>query len=313
MSVLAMEKEVGNQIDDLPIFARLLRNRKFPPVNPSKLVFTGSGDSYAVSLFAQELSGGIALAADPGELSNKTQLARGRHLVLISVSGRTKASIQLARKMRGIAQKSTAVTANSDSSLAHLCDDDIILRYRSAGRLTSGTASFTASLLACAGILGSLPTSLSLQPSMKNASEWARNLATRSNGDFLFIGSGVQHALAEYGACKIQEVLGAKAEALFPEQLGHAKLFSINKSGDTIIGVPGAENDKTWRIVKTLKKGGFQVHTIPTNVQDPVKRSLEISFHLQQLVLRLAGKRNIREVAFLSDSSRLRLSNQLIY
>ncbi len=313
MSIAAMEKEIENQIDDLPNFAAFLRNRKFPEVHPSKLIFTGSGDSYATALFAKELSGGIALASDPYELSQKTPLVREKHVILISVSGRTSANIELARKIRSVASKTIAVTANPDSLLAKLCNEGIILDYRPAGELTSGTASFTASLLACARILGRLPRRLSVGTQMKKASEWARNLATHLSGDFLFVGSGVQHALAEYGACKIQEVLGAKAEAQFPEQLGHAKLFSIDKSGDTIIGIPGAEYDKTWRVVKTLQRKEFKVHTVPRTAREPVGRSLEAAFYLQQLALQLAKKRKMKECAFLSDGSRLRLSNQLIY
>ncbi len=313
MSIAAMEKEIDNQIDDLPNFASLLRNRKFPAVHPSKLIFTGSGDSYAVALFAQELSGGVALAADPHELSQKTHLVQGKHVVLVSVSGRTRASIQLAEKVRRIARSLTVVTADPDSPLAKLGDERIIIDYRPAGKLTSGTASFTTSLLACARILGRLPPRLSFETQMKKASEWARSLATHSNTDFMFVGSGVQHALAEYGACKIQEVLGAKAEAQFPEQLGHAKLFSIDKSGDAIVGIPGAENDKTRRVVKTLQRKGFKVHIVPATAREPVGRSLEAAFYLQQLALQLAKKRKMKECAFLYDRSRLRLSNQLIY
>ncbi len=313
MSIAAMEEEIENQIADHANFASVLRNRKFPAVHSSKLIFTGSGDSYATALFAHELSGGIALAGDPYELSQNTPLVRAKHVILVSVSGRTRANIDLAEKIRVVAGKTIAVTANPDSPLAKLCDERIILDYRPAGKLTSGTASFTASLLACARILGRLPPMPSFGTQMKKASEWAKNLAIHGRRDFLLFGSGVQHALAEYGACKIQEVLGAKAEAQFPEQLGHAKLFSIDKSRDMIIGIPGAENDKTWRVARTLQRKGFKVHIVPVTARESVRRSLEAAFYLQQLALRLAKKWNLKECAFLSERSRLRLSNQLIY
>ena len=148
-----MEEEIANQMEDLPRFASQLEKQRFPHVAPSELVFTGSGDSYAAALFAQELSDGVALASDPYELSLNPDRARGRHVVLVSVSGRTKANIQLAQKLKRVAKKRIVITGNPSSPLARVCDEKIVLQYTTAGRLTSGTVSFTTSLLACACLL----------------------------------------------------------------------------------------------------------------------------------------------------------------
>lgn len=313
MSVAAMEVEIVNQLEDLPRFASRLERQQYKPVDPSELIFTGSGDSYATALYAQEVSGGAALASDPYELFLKLDRARGKHVILISISGRTKANIELARKLKRVARKRIAVTANADSPLARICDEKIVLRYRTAGTLTSGTVSFTASLLAMAHILEIPPGRTGLHASMGRAVRWARSLRVPSRGSFYLIGSGVNRALAEYGACKVHEVLGAKADARVPEQFGHAQLFSIDRRKDTIVCIPANSKDKTTKVAETLQQDGFRVHTIPGHGPNIVTRSIEVSLHLQHLALSLARKRRMKECAFLTDRSRLRVSNRLIY
>lgn len=308
-----MEEEIANQMEDLPRFASQLKKQRFPHVAPSELVFTGSGDSYAAALFAQELSDGVALASDPYELSLNPDRARGRHVVLISVSGRTKANIQLAQRLKRVARKRIAITANPSSPLARGCDEKVVLQYTTAGRLTSGTVSFTTSLLACAHLLRKLPKKLALRVAMRRGASWAKAIRVPPDGASYFIGSGVNSALAEYGACKVQEVLGAKAHGQVPEQLGHAQLFSIDKRKDVIFCIPSGRKDLTWRVLRVLEQNDFRVHFITGQSRNAIVRSLEISFHLQHLTLNLARRKGLKECSFLTDESRLQLSNRLIY
>ncbi len=313
MSIATMKQEVENQLEDLPKFASLLRQLRPFHTPSSELVFTGSGDSYAAALFAQELSGGESFASDPYELSQKPNLSKGKNVVIISVSGKTKANIELARRLRRVAEKRIAVTANPDSQLAKQCDETITLDYHSAGKLTSGTISFTTSLLVCAYMLRKLPPRLNLEAPMKKANEWASSFRASLNRSFLFIGSGVNRALAEYGVCKVQEVLGAKADAQYPEQIGHAHLFSLNVEKEIIIGVSNDPSDKTSEVLRILEGHGFQTLSVRGGARDPVVQSLEIAFHLQHLALTVAKRSGLNECAFLSDKSRLLLSNKLIY
>src|SRR5207245_8946197 len=128
------------------------------------------------------------------------QVARNKTVFITSVSGKTRTTIQLARKVKGVAKKSVAITANSKSPLAKECDDLIQIRYRSLGILTSGTASFSASLLAVALLIRQLPKLDSLRIMEKRAAEWARPLRVHRNGEFLFVGSRTGYALAMYAA-----------------------------------------------------------------------------------------------------------------
>jgi fructoselysine-6-P-deglycase FrlB-like protein len=312
MSIKAMEEEISNQAEDLPKFASQLRQKHLPKLERSSLVFTGSGDSYAAAVFAQELSQGEVLASDPYELLSNIRRTRGTTLVIVSVSGRTRTNVELARKAKGIARRTLAVTAFPESPLARECDETLQLSYRAAGILTSGTVSFTTSLLACAFLLGSLPRTVQLKTALTVIARLASNLKQASEESFVFTGSDVNYALSLYGAAKINEVLGVKAEAVYPEQLGHAKLFTIDKKRDVIVCI-SAGRDKAMYVHESLRKDGFRSLILTVSSSNVINRSLQIAVHLQQLVLALAKKRRIREYAFLSDRKRLDLSNEMIY
>jgi fructoselysine-6-P-deglycase FrlB-like protein len=205
-----------------------------------------------------------------------------------------------------------AVTANPESPLARECDEALQLKYRTTGVLTSGTISFTISLLACAFLLRSLPGTVQAKITGTDAALRATNPKQAENGAFLFIGSGVNYALSLYGAAKINEVLGAKAEAIYPEQLGHAKLFTIDKRRDRIVCISSG-HDKAVETHQLLRKQGFHISILAFPNSHVVNRSLRIAIHLQQLALYLARRKRIKECAFLSDRKRLNLSNKMIY
>ena len=307
-----MEEEISNQAQDLLRFASQLRKTHVPKLKPSKLIFSGSGDSYAAAVFAQELSEGQAIAFDPYELLTNIKRIRGKSLVIISVSGRTRTNIELARKSKGMATNTLAITANPESPLAGECDETLQLKYRTTGILTSGTISFTTSLLACAFLLESLPRTVQVTTALTDTYNLATNLKQDPQGSFLFTGSGVNYGLSLYGAAKINEVLGTKAEAICPEQLGHAKLFTIDKKRDAIVCISSGR-DKAMKTHQLLLDNGFQSSILAVPESNVVNRSLRITVYLQGLALSLARRKRIKECAFLTDKERLKLSNRMIY
>src|SRR6266704_1328737 len=240
-------------------FQRSLANSedRFRNLDPSSMIFTGAGDSLASSLFAHYLSNMQAFAADPYELQLRPKVAKNKTIFITSVSGKTRTNIQLARKVKGKAKKRVAITANPTSPLAKECDDVIRLRYRSLGILTSGTASFSASLLAVASLIRRLPKLDSLPIMEKRAAEWARGLRVRPNGGFLFVGSGTGYSLAMYAAFKIHEVLGLPAYYQHTEQLGHSQLFSLQEKSDNLLFLAPSSDKKTSEVFRVLSMSGF--------------------------------------------------------
>jgi len=307
-----MREEISNQTIDLPRFASQLREKHIPKLEHSSLVFTGSGDSYAAAVFAQELSHGEANASDPYELLTSIQRVRGKNLVIVSVSGRTRTNIKLARNAKGIAAKRIAITANPESPLARECDETLQLRYRNAGTLTSGTISFTASLLACSLLLGNLPRIVQAKTALTEFTHLAASQKRVAGGSFLFTGSGVNYALSIYGAAKINEVLGTKAESIYPEELGHAKLFTMDKKRDVIVCI-SLGRDKAMETHGLLREHGFRSSILALPKGHVVTSSLKIAIYLQRLALSLARRKRVKECAFLTDKKMLKLSNRMIY
>ncbi len=307
-----MAEEIQNQIEDLPRLALEFR-RDGRRLDPSEAVFAGSGDSYAAALLAREISGGVAGVEDPYELLTHPARARRKVVVVISASGRTRTNVRLARRLARVAKKTIAITSNGDSPLARNCSEMLLLRYRKAERLTAGTVSFTSSLLACASLMGRVPKVPPQQGALEIARQWAQKVKVPSNGSFLFVGAGLGHALAEYGACKIQEVLGVRADAVYSEQLGHARLFSVQPRKDVIVSISPSGDRKTRAVAQSLSEHGFTAHTVEGSATNPVIWSIEVCFHLQMLAYTVARRRRMKECAFVAARSRLALSSSLIY
>ncbi len=313
-SLGAMDQEIHHQVEDLPAFARELgKDHRFRRLDPSLMIFTGSGDSFASSLFAHYLSRMQAFAADPFELQLYPQVAKNKTVFITSVSGKTRTNIQLAWKIKGVAKKRVAITANPGSPLAKECDDVIQLPYRSSGILTSGTASFSASLLAVASLIRQLPKLDSLRIMEKRAAQWARPMWVHPRGAFLFLGSGTGYSLAMYAAFKIHEVLGLPAHYQHTEQLGHSQLFSIQEKTDNLLFLAPSSDQKTTEMYRVLSKNGFHAYLLKSGIHDPILATLQVMFYLQHLTLNLGRKMGLQECAFLADKKRLALSSRLIY
>jgi fructoselysine-6-P-deglycase FrlB-like protein len=313
-SLEAMEEEIHNQIEDLPAFARELgKDYRFRRLEPSGMIFTGSGDSFASSLFAHYLSEMKAFAADPFELQLYPRVAKNKTVFITSVSGKTRTNIQLARRVKRLAKKRVAVTANPSSPLAKECDEVIRLRCRNVGILTSGTESFSASLLAVASLIRQLPKLDSLGIMEKRAAKWARPLWVYPRGPFLFVGSGTGYSLTMYAAFKIHEVLGLPAHYQHTEQLGHSQLFSLRKKSDNLLFLSPTSDMKTSEMFRVLSKSGFNAYLLKSDRRDPILGTLQVMFCIQHLALNLGRKMGLQECAFLTDKRRLALSSRLIY
>lgn len=311
-SVDLVEAEIRQQILSLPAYSdSLRRNVKQTRIDSREIVFTGSGDSYAASLFGYYCSGGLAIAADPGELARFPRLCKDKTVYIISISGRTRANLILTKKISGIAKKRIAITSDPESPLARECDGTILLPYTRNRTLTPGTLSFTLSLLAVASRIERAHALRDLSKTEASAQRWASRLR-RFPGRFIFVGSGIGYALCAYGAFKIHEILGKPADYDHTEQLGHSKIFSLKKD-DNIVCFATKGDEPTAQLSKTLAKSGFASHFLTSRSSDPVVAGLEGAFSFQLLALTLARRAGQREVAFLSSKRILELSSRLIY
>ncbi|HLQ20668.1 MAG TPA: SIS domain-containing protein, partial [Nitrososphaerales archaeon] len=221
-------KEVGEQPSKLRSLLSISVDRA-----AAGSIFVGAGDSYAAALVTFYLSGGKYLAFDPYAIFTIPSAAAGRDVIFISVSGRTNSNISAARRLRGVARRRIAITANQNSPLAEEVDDVILLPYESRARV-AGTLSFTLVLLASMKVaLGDFSCNFSRAYSAATVAQ--KKVALADHGTTYLLGNNAAHAIAVYGAAKVYEILGAKAGAEQLEEFSHMQLFSLKASDSVII------------------------------------------------------------------------------
>ena len=315
-TIAQMSEEIKYQIDDLPAFSRYLRSLDVPVDSEkagSNCLFVGAGDSFAAAKAAEYLSGFRARALDPYDLLLRPKIAEGKHLFVISVSGRTRTNIEAAKAAHGIAKRVTAITSNAHSALAEASDDIIELRFRKTGAVTPGTVSFTTTLLACCSRVREVPMITNLEQVFDSSVRWSDAIELPSAGTVFIVGTGLGYCMAIYGAAKIFEVLGSKSQYQATEEFSHMELFSLSE-GDFVLLIPASGVDKkAAELEGNLSRGGWKVAKISLNEGDEVIHSILASMRLQVLALRTAQRLGLEECSFKKKEKQLRISDQMIY
>jgi glucosamine 6-phosphate synthetase-like amidotransferase/phosphosugar isomerase protein len=299
-AIEAMETEIGYQLHDL--------QRQEFPMQSKNCLFVGSGDSFVAGLVAHYISSRSAHCCYPTDLIQNPSLADGRSVYVVSISGSTKANILAAKVAKKQGVRTTAITAKPSSLLARTCDQIIELRYRSAGVTTSGTISFTSSMLACI----SLATKIQL-PNLGRIYRLAQDQADRiarkvNRKSYFMLGNGILYPVAIYGALKFNEVFGARAVAYPAEEFCHSPLFSIKKS-DQVIAL-GRDSE---RLSHRFDRDGFSSVHVDFFNGGRIELLLQSTFFVQLLVLRLAQKNRLTSCYFLKNKKLLRTSSDFIY
>lgn len=311
-----MGAEIRSQAETLPAYADYLSS--LPAVPQSErggrnCLFTGAGDSFAAAMATEYLAIRKARSLDPYELAREPSIAADQHLYIISVSGRTRSNVEAARSATGIARKVTAITAVQESPLTKSCNDVIELKFHSEARLTPGTSSFTASLLASYSRVRPLPKTLDLSDVYDEALSWCREVEIPRHSSTFLVGTGLTYPLALYGKAKIFEVLGAKAQSQRTEQFSHMELFSLRRDDVTII-IPEGEDDIQARMLQaSLDEDSFKTVMLPPRCRDMIEESLRVTIFLQVLAWKTAKDRGMMDCAFINRSDLLRISDRMIY
>lgn len=311
-----MSEEIKYQIEDLPAFNRYLETLDAPPDSEragSNCIFVGAGDSFAAAKAAEYLSDFRARALDPYDLLLKPTIAEGRHVYVISVSGRTRTNIEAAKAARGFAKRITAITSDPRSALAESCDDLIKLSFRRTGELTPGTVSFTTTLLACYSRVREPTTIPDLRRMFDSCIRWSDGIELTAEGMIFMVGTGLGYCIAIYGAAKIYEVLGWKSQYQATEQFSHMELFSLSKE-DFVLLIPDSRQDKKMtQLEGLLASGGWNVAKINPIDNDDVANSIQTAVYLQVLAWRTALKLGLEECSFKRKGEHLRVSDAMIY
>ena len=310
-AIEAMQTEIEYQVQDL---------HKLELSSPvSNCLFVGSGDSYIAGLAAQYYSGSHAICCSPIDIIKNHLLVKRRNLIVVSISGNTRANILAAKiaKKHGVGTIS-ALTARSSSRLAKSCDQTIELKYKSTGITTAGTISFTLSMIKCISLSTELQLPSNIRKMYIRADKQARQAISKiddksnsSNTSYFILGNSQLHAIALYGTLKFNEIFGAKAMAYPAEEFCHSPLFSI-KNIDQAIVLGGDADNNSRKLSKRLNEEGFSsVHVGFKSTG--IELLLESTFFMQLFVLKLAQKYGLTSCYFLRNKKLLKVSSDFIY
>jgi len=327
-SMEAMEKEVRYQVD-------YLHDLNLPEKTSfENCILVGSGDSYAAALITSYASNRKLICCDPMEISFNPEIVKNRSIYLLSVSGNTKSNIHAAKVSRKLGSLTTAITSKPQSILARNCDRVIELRYKTAGISTSGTISFTASLLSCLSLIGKVSIPHNLRQIYRQAYRQARNLSISTSSQkkvstIILLGEGILFPLALYGTLKINEVLGLRSFAYSVEEFCHSPLFGLKKCDQVIIfgHTPkniGVNGNKTTTTAAATTAGKLNVQLqglgysseyvdCASNSRSLTELLLRSTILLQLFVIKQARLKGLNECIFLSKKNVLALSSGFIY
>jgi len=273
-------------------------------------IFVGAGDSYSAAMAGFYASNGSCIAIDPYHLASNPEIARGRDVFLISVSGRTASNLSAARKIRPLARRTIAITSDAGSRLAGRVDEVVRLPMRYLPR-TPGLLSYSLSLLAVLGIAGS-KEECDFEDSFRAARNDEGNIRW-GGGTTYFLGNSLAYPVTMYAAAKTYEFLGARAHPQLVEEFSHLELFSLGPSDAVNVFSAFDPLGASGRLAKALASKGYESHLVPCAGKSETERLFHAVFASQLAVLRRAGELKLSGPSFLTAAGRLTVSDSMIY
>ena len=214
----------------------------------------GCGDSAfapkALAVIFQQIGMPI-IACSAMDLAGYVALEPTDTVILSSISGSTKRSVDAAKVARSRGARVVSVTCNGESALGLAADELVVLPYKPLSRKTPHTLDYAVTLLALVEIARSfagLPADstraiLAKMPELLARSEAeAKTVARQVNerGKLFLLGAGPGVGTAEYGAAKFHEAGGIVAIAAETENFVHGMNFMLEPE-DTLIAIGGSE------------------------------------------------------------------------
>lgn len=257
-------------------------------------VVTGCGDSLFTGMCAEvwfaRLAGRRLRAVHAMQLARETygSLTDRSVVLAVSHSGTTARVVEAARAARSRGAFVVAVTANAESELSDVADlriDNSVRGERSNCRTASFQAVALLMRMLAEGVAGrlqgpALPADVSALP------EWIRRSrqdvdaipAAHLTGDhWIFTGSGLGHAVAEYGMAKAYEAATLAAHSVELEQFIHCEIFTVR--ADTRVVLVAPEGRATSRAVE-LARGLARLGAVTIAITNDAELSAEATHTL---------------------------------
>jgi fructoselysine-6-P-deglycase FrlB-like protein len=273
------------------------------------LIFVGSGDSHIAGLFAEYLTDHKCICFSPSDLIN-SEFHKDRTYCFVSVSGKTKANISVAKRAVEAGSKTVAITFNENSKLAQVCDKIIHPNLKRAHTPTAGFGSFVANAVTCLQVAGiTVPKKFDIwyQNAVKISQNYLQSLVPPKNTVFV-LGNNILYPLALYTSFQMSEFFGSTAVAHKLEEFSHSPIFGIKKSHNLWIF---GQNEE--QISSRLNKLGLSLSYIELYNPDVLSQLFESIFFIQNSLLLLAEKYGYTELQYVLMKDVLETSSAIIY
>ena len=284
--------------------------KKFTPQKPfsktcqKRMIFCGTGDSFAAALLAGAFSNFLVRTFDPLDLVKNRNIAKNNTIFLVSISGNTATNIKLAKLFK----RSVAVTANSKSKLSTSSGKIIALNYPSSNVFTSGSIGFLASALTCISLVTKFSTKKSSSMFLE-AQKVSKRI--KLSGRVFILGNLHTFPISMYFAAKLYEVLGIAAQYEHIEQFSHMGLFSAKK-GDTVF-IFDENSPYNTKLKQNLTNVGMNVIHPVANTKDKIAQICFYTFLSQFVSLFYAKKFNQKQCYFVIAKNLRNASSKMIY
>jgi fructoselysine-6-P-deglycase FrlB-like protein len=272
-------------------------------------IYVGSGDSYVAGLIAEFLTNHKCRCYSPSDLSN-SKFLQDKTYCFISVTGRTRANIEIARRATESGIRTVAVTLNKNNKLAQVCKETVPVKITKAYTPTAGFSTFVANVVTCLQLAGinlpkkfdtwykkSLELSLTAIQSVKLPEDTC-----------CILGNNLSYALALYSSFQMAEFFGCTVIAQKLEEFCHSPIFGVKKSQD--VWVLGQNEEQ---ISLRLQKLGFHLSYFELYNSERLTQLFESIFFMQNLILLLAKKYGYTELQYVKMKDVLKASSDIIY
>ena len=245
-------------------------------------------------------------------LAGFTRLEAADTVILSSISGGTKRTVEAAEVAAKAGARVVAITCNADSALAAAAHDTIVLPFQPLSRKTPHTLDYAVTLLSLVEIARSFagrapdatrPVVDRIAQFLSASLQVARLVAAGHDGSgkIVILGAGPDLGTAEYGAAKFHEAGGLVAIAAETENFVHGMNFMLERN-DTVIALGGtamglrrarqiAEALDGWLENKCIYTPGASSHDRWLTAFASV---LEQTFFLQQTCLEVANRLSLQ-------------------
>jgi fructoselysine-6-P-deglycase FrlB-like protein len=304
-SIESLKSDFNSQIKEL----NHIHNEKIS----DNLIFVGSGDSYVVGLMVEYITDHKCLCYSASDLLN-SKLNDDKTYCFISVSGRTKSNITVARRATESGINTVAVTMNQNSMLAQVCKQIVVFDLKDTKFPFAGFSTFTANVLTCLQLAGiSVPQKFDIWHNKgRELSEKFLDSKTRLDdlGDIIIfiLGNSTLYPVALYASLKMTEFFGTTAVAHKLEEFCHSPVFGI-KNFHRLWILGQQEESFSQKLVEL----GLSVSYTELYNNDFISQLFESIFFIQNLMLVLAQKYGYTELKYLMMKDVLKSSSDIIY